>query len=87
MSWDSDEIFTIYLDNLVYLPYLKDCDKLFFKIAIYHGQEIVTHNKESERFDLEKLGKVLIWIFFKFEIKESVILLFYYHFSRIPHSS
>ena len=63
ISWDSDEVFTMYLDNLVYLPYLKDCDKLFFKIAIYHGQDIVTHNIESERFDLEKLGKVLIWIF------------------------
>lgn len=64
LSWNSDEIFTIYLDNLIYLPFLKDCDKLFFKIAIYNGQDLVTNNVESERFDLEKLGKVstlIVW--------------------------
>ena len=57
LSWNSNEIFTMHLDNLIYLPYLKDCDKLFFKIAIYHAQDLITNNIESERFELEKLGK------------------------------
>jgi phosphatidylinositol-4,5-bisphosphate 3-kinase catalytic subunit alpha/beta/delta len=56
LSWIADDQYSIHLDNLTYLPYLKDCDKLFFKVSIYHGQDLVT-NIESERFDLEKLGK------------------------------
>ena len=57
LSWNSNEMFTLYLDNLVYLPFLKDCEKLFFKIAIYHGEDPITNNVESEKFELEKLGK------------------------------
>lgn len=36
---------------------IKDCDKLFFKIAIYHGQELVTNTINTEKIDFEKMGR------------------------------
>jgi hypothetical protein len=56
VSWNSRDTFRIYLDNAVYLPAVKDCDKIFFKIAVYHGQEL-RYQTESDKLDLEGLGR------------------------------
>jgi hypothetical protein len=56
VSWYSNDIFSIYLDNVLYLPYVRECDKLFFKIAVYHGQEL-RFQAESGKIDFERLGK------------------------------
>jgi len=57
LSWNSKEKFSFYLDSVSHLPMIKDCDKLFFKIAIYHGQELVTNILNTERIDYEKIGR------------------------------
>jgi hypothetical protein len=57
LSWNSKEKFSFYLDSVSHLPMIKDCDKLFFKIAIYHGQELVTNILSTERIDYEKIGR------------------------------
>lgn len=44
----------MYLENLIYTPYVKECEKLFFKIAIYHGQDM-KYETESDKFDYEKI--------------------------------
>lgn len=53
LSWNSNEMFSVYLDNLVYLPKHKDCDKIFLKVAIYHGQEL-RQQLESDRICVDK---------------------------------
>lgn len=59
LSWSStssSELFSLYLDNLVYLPKLKECERVFLKLAIYHGQEL-RQQLESEKLCLaEKLS-------------------------------
>lgn len=51
LSWASNETFSLYLDNLVYLPKLKECEKIFLKLAIYHGQEL-RQQVESDKFSI-----------------------------------
>ena len=53
-SYPAKETFTFFLDNVVYLPSLKDCDKIFFKIAIYHGHEQVSHEIYTDKIENEK---------------------------------
>ncbi|CAF0737287.1 unnamed protein product [Brachionus calyciflorus] len=55
LCWDLNENFNIYLENLIYVPYVKECEKLYFKIAIYHGQEM-KYEIESDTFEYEKIS-------------------------------
>ena len=54
LSWNSDEKFSFYLHNIAHLPQLKDYDKIFFKIAIYHGQDRVSSEIYTDKLDNEK---------------------------------
>jgi hypothetical protein len=57
LSWNTSENFNLYLDSVLYLPSIKDSDKLFFKIAVAHGQEILCMH-DSEKIGFERLGKL-----------------------------
>lgn len=53
LSWNSNELFSVYIDNIVYLPRLKDCEKVFLKLAIYHGQEL-RQQIDSNKISVDK---------------------------------
>lgn len=57
MSWKIYEKFSFYIESLVNLPYFKECDKISFKVAIYHGQELISRRVETDKIDVERLNK------------------------------
>lgn len=57
LSWNVSDPLTIYLDSISNLPSLKDTEKLFFRISVYHGQELVTKPIESNMIDPERISR------------------------------
>ena len=52
LSWHASTPLAVYLDSVVYLPVLRDCSKLFVRLAVYHGQEMITRLVESDKHDV-----------------------------------
>jgi hypothetical protein len=58
ISWNAmEEKLHFHLESILYLPQLKDCDKIYFKIAVCHGVEQVSEEIHTEKFDLEKRSR------------------------------
>lgn len=57
ISWNSKEKFSFYIDDIVYLPQLKDCDKIYFRIAVFHGQEQVSNEIYTDKIEIEKRSR------------------------------
>ena len=57
ITWNSNETIKFYLDSIIYLPQLKDCNKIYFKIAIYHGADQVTNDVYTDKIDIEKKSR------------------------------
>ncbi|RMZ98332.1 hypothetical protein BpHYR1_021599, partial [Brachionus plicatilis] len=55
ISWNMNENFNVYLENLTYLPFIKECEKIYIKFSIYHAQDM-KYETESERFDFAKVA-------------------------------
>ncbi len=58
ISWNAmEEKLNFHLETIVYIPQLKECDKIYFKIAVYHGAEQVSEEIHTDKFDLEKRSR------------------------------
>lgn len=55
VSWNMNENFNIYLENLNYIPCVKECEKIYLKFSIYHAQDM-KYETESEKFDYAKVS-------------------------------
>ena len=55
LSIDSNEYFSFYLSYLSYYPTSKENDKIFFRAAIYHGQEKIGDEVDSNTIESEKI--------------------------------
>ncbi len=51
VSWNVDKNFVVCIKTASFLPQLADCDKVFFRLALYHGQDLLSAIRVSKHAD------------------------------------
>lgn len=78
ISWKSNSLeaddlyFSFYLDYLSYYPTSKEIDKIFIRAAIYHGQDRVGDEVDSDIIESDKIELFQHFLNFKQTIKFNV---------------
>ncbi|CAF0796738.1 unnamed protein product [Brachionus calyciflorus] len=53
----NENSFKVLIDYVALIPKLYDCDKIFFKTALFVGKDLVTKIVESDRYDLTMINQ------------------------------